>query len=267
MERYVSMTGKFDSQPAADILASAWRDGIQLTELPSEVRPKTLQEGYDVQDRLVSLLDQSVIGWKLGVGSPKLKLQSGVGRSIAGRVFEARSFRAGDTVPLPDKSPVTVEFEIAFVLDRDVLPSDAIAAPLSAVAETRVTFELVRARFVDRRAVGWPSFAADNAGFDALIVGGTVDPKGLDSIRGSVTVTLDGKETARTLEGDDETDPMSALTDLLHIARERKMVLPKGSIISTGSVSKPFNIAQEKAEICAHFLGEELRFLTHSERR
>jgi 2-keto-4-pentenoate hydratase len=150
------------------------------------------------------------------------------------------------------------------VLGRDIAPGDAVSEPFLAVAETRVTFELVRARFLDRRAVGWPSFTADNAGFEALIVGSTIDLSALDEIRNSLKVTLDGREIVRAAEGDDMTDPLTALTDLIDIARERKMMLPKGSIISTGSFSKPFMFAQDSAEICAHFLGKELRFLTHS---
>jgi hypothetical protein len=40
------------------------------------------------------------------------------------------------------------------------------------------------------------------------------------------------------------------------------MILPKGSIVSTGTVSKPFNIAVPTAEVKAHFLETELGFRT-----
>src|SRR3954470_7526866 len=107
---------RFDPAPAAAILAAAWSAGTLLTELPAAVRPRTMAEGYDVQDRFVAELGQPVVGWKLGVGSALQKRQSGVGRSIAGRILGPYLYRSGDTVPLPHAAPVTVEFEIAYVL-------------------------------------------------------------------------------------------------------------------------------------------------------
>src|SRR3954452_23480041 len=114
------MSDDFNPTAAASVLARAWRSGEQLVELPADIRPQTLAQGYDIQDCVMALLDEPVAGWKLGVGSRLQKRQSGVGHSIAGRVLRSRLYRAGDTVPLPSAAPVTVEFEIAYVLGHDV---------------------------------------------------------------------------------------------------------------------------------------------------
>jgi 2-keto-4-pentenoate hydratase len=182
--------------------------------------------------RLIELLGVPVVGWKLGVGSAKLKQQSGVGRSIAGRVLEPRRHESGAAVRLSFAAPVTIEFEIAFILGQNINP-DFDGDPTSVIAETRVTFELVMARFVDRRSVGWPSFAADDSGFEALIVGERLDAGQIPELLSSLVVSVDGQEKARAATGDDTTDPYGAFADLVAIARERKMILPKGSIIST----------------------------------
>src|SRR4051794_24983259 len=108
------MTTSFDPNPAARLLAQAWHGSQQITELPQDIRPENIDQGYDVQDRLVELLGVPVGGWKLGVGSAKLKQQSGVGRSIAGRVLETRRHGPGAAVQLSFAAPVTIEFEIAF---------------------------------------------------------------------------------------------------------------------------------------------------------
>lgn len=255
-------TGAFDPAPAAAVLADAWRRGALLAELPEAIRPRTMAQGYDVQDRLVSELGQAPVGWKLGVGSARQKRQSGVGRSIAGRVFASRLHRPGDVVPLPDAAPVTIEFEVAYVLGRDVLPDEAEFPVLDAVAQTRAAFELVLSRFTDRRAVGWPSFAADDAAFQALVLGDPIDPARLDELTGDLVVTVDGREAARSPTGEDATDPRAALADLVATARERGMVLPEGSIVSTGTVSKPFDLAAPSAEVGARYLGTKLRFRT-----
>lgn len=256
------MNEEFDPAPAAAMLADAWRSGALLTELPPAVRPQTLAQGYDIQDRLIADLAQPQVGWKLGVGSTVQKRQTGVGRSIAGRVLGSRLYRGGDIVPLPNPAPVTVEFEIAYVLGRDILPDEGDFAVLEAIAEVRVAFELVLSRFTDRRAVGWPSFAADNGAFQALILGERIQPEHVPALVGSLIVNVDGQETARSLSGEDVTDPETALSDLVATARERGMVLPKGSIVSTGTVSKPFNITVQSAAISVRFLDTELAFRT-----
>ena len=253
------MTTSFDPDPAARLLAQVWRGSKQIAELPQDVRPANVDQGYDVQDRLVDLLGVPVVGWKLGVGSARLKQQSGVGRSIAGRVLKTRRREPGAAVQLSFAAPVTIEFEIAFVLGEDIdhrFSGDA----RSAIAETRVTFELVMARFVDRRSVGWPSFAADNSGFEGLIVGERLDERQFPELLSSLVVTVDGEERARAATGDDATDPYGALADLVAIARERKMILPKGSIISTGSASMPFAVSAAKGEVSASYLGKTLGF-------
>jgi len=245
------MTTAFDPVPAARLLAEVWQGSKQIAELPQAMRPANIDQAYDVQDRLIELLGTPVVGWKLGVGSAKLKQQSGVGRSIAGRVLESRRHDPGATVRLSFAAPVTIKFEIAFVLGEEAK---------SAIAETRVTFELVMARFIDRRSVGWPSFAADDPGFEALIVGERFDERQIPQLLSSLVVSVDGQERARAAAGDDATDPYGALADLISIARERKMILPKGSIVSTGSASMPFAVSSPKGEVSASYLGKKLGF-------
>ena len=253
------MTTVFDPEFAARLLAQVWHGSQQVAELPQAIRPANIDQGYDVQDRLIELLGIPVVGWKLGVGSAKLKQQFGIGRSIAGRVLKNRRHDPGATVRLSFAPPVTVEFEIAFVLAEDI-DHQFIGDAKSAIAETRVTFELVMARFVDRRSVGWPSFAADNSGFEALIVGKRIDERQIPELLSSLVVSVDGQERARAAAGDDATDPHGALADLISIARERKMILPKGSIVSTGSASMPFVVSSPKGEVSASYLGEKLGF-------
>jgi len=253
------MTTSFDPDPAARLLAQVWRGSKQIAELPQDVRPANIDQGYDVQDRLIDLLGVPVVGWKLGVGSARLRQQSGVGRSTMGRVLKTRLHEPGAAVQLSFAAPVTIEFEIAFVLGEDIdhrFSRDA----RSAIAETRVTFELVMARFVDRRSVGWPSFAADDSGFEALIVGECLDERQIPELLSSLVVSVDGEARAHAATGDDATNPSGALADLVAIARERKMILPKGSIISTGSASTPFAVSAPKGEVSASYLGKTLGF-------
>lgn len=253
------MTGSFNPEPAAEFLAGVWRGSRQVTELPSPMRPADIGQGYDIQDSLVRHLGDRVVGWKLGVGSAKLKQQSGVGRSIAGRILGSRRHDPHGHIRLSFAAPVTIEFEIAFVLGQ-AIDHGFNGDIRSAIGETLVTFELVMARFIDRRTVGWPSFAADNSGFEALVVGERIDDRKIPEMLSSLVVTVDGQERARAATGDDATDPYGAFADLVAIARERNMPLPKGSIISTGSASMPFALSAPKATVAGSYLGKTLSF-------
>ena len=253
------MSDRFDPIPAAETLAEASRSGQRLQALPEAIRPRTLAEGYDVQDRLIERLGDSVAGWKLGVGSHKGKRESGIGRAIAGRILSRRVHQPGDAIPLPHDGLVTVEFEIAYVLGRNVGSGEVVADPQSVVAETRVAFELVLSRFVDRRVVGWPSFAADNAAFEALVLGPDIDGTAIARVAETLVVEADGVEKALIATGEDEVVPANGLADLLAIARDRGMVLPRGSIVSTGTISVPFNLTAA-AQITARYLDRDLHF-------
>ena len=252
------MTDAFDPAPAAALLAAAWQSGELLAELPAACRPRTLGDGYDIQDALVARLGDRAVGWKLGVGSRNGKAMTGVDRSLAGRVLAGRLFRSGDRVPMPNSAPVTVEFEIAFVLARDVAPGEKLADPLTVVAATHVAFEFVRARFVDRRTVGWPSFVADDAGFGALVLGPAVDRAAVADIASTLVVSADGREMAGAATGDDAIDPPQALAELFALARDRHITLAAGAIVSTGSLSRPFDIAVASTKIEARFAGGTL---------
>lgn len=254
------MTDQFALAAAAQVLAGAWCSGQQLVELPAAIRPRTLAEGYDIQDRLMADLGIPAVGWKLGVGSWKAKHESGVGRSIAGRLLKSPVFGSSETVKLPNAAPATIEFEFAYVLSQDILPSAVIEDVRSVIASACVTFEVVLSRFV-----GWPSAGRASRPTMRLSApwssANTVDLSILPDVARTLVVAVDGTERARAAAGDDETLPLDALADLIAIARERNMALPRGSLVSTGSMSAPFTIAGP-AEIEARFLERSLRFAT-----
>lgn len=48
----------FDSNPAAALIADAWKSGRQLTELPEAARPSDLAQAYDLQDPMVAAMGE-----------------------------------------------------------------------------------------------------------------------------------------------------------------------------------------------------------------
>jgi len=249
----------FDPAPGAALLAEARRTGRQLEALPEAMRPSSLAEGYRLQDAFIAATGEPPGGWKIGLGTVTQMKGAKLDAPLAGRILRSRFHRDGDTVRLPNAAPVTVEFEIAFVLGRDVEPGDLVLEPLEVVDEVRTTFELVLSRFVDRRAVGWPSFAGDSVGFEALVIGDEIEPARMAEVWQSVVITVDGQEKARGLSGDDCTDPPTAFTHLVMNARERGHALRRGEVCTLGIVGTPFDVTGD-VKVEAAWRGGRLGF-------
>lgn len=248
----------FDPRPAATLLAQAWRSGNPIDVLPDGIRPGDVNQGYDIQDAFMAEIAQPVVGWKLGLGSAPQKVQTGVGRAIAGRILGSHLFKHGAEIRVPAVGAAVIEFEIGFILGRDIRPDEGAFPVMDAVSEVCVTYEIVFSRFKDRIAAGFPSFAADNGAFHALVLGPKVEPVRLGFLAQTLSVSANGEEMAGAIIGDLATDPTASFADLIAVAKERKMTLPKGSIISTGTLSKPFPVSGAQTVLRAQFMGQEL---------
>jgi 2-keto-4-pentenoate hydratase len=256
------VTDVFDPAPAAALLAQAWQDGRQISEIPADIRPKNLSEGYALQDAMIKAYAAATgdreAGWKLGVGSAAAMQAAGTERPLVGRVLAGHRYDTGATVSLLCQAPITVEFEIAFVLNRDIAPGAAPADPMLAVASTHMAFELVLSRFINRRAVGWPSFVGDSVGFEASILGPQIDPAAINRGLASVVVESNGQKMGGALADDDAIDPVQMLRYLFDHACYHGLTLRAGDVVTTGAVAKPFDIQPGRTELKAQLLGKTL---------
>lgn len=254
----------FVHQRTAALLLRHWHSGDLLTELPASLKPETLTQGYDSQDQLFAAAAGPRAGWKLGVGSPAGMRAANLSRPLIGQLEAKRCHASGVHIELPAVTPVTVECEVAFVLDRDI-PPQAGRVPVSEdIRATCVTFEVVRSRFVDRKAVGWPSFVADNVGFEALVVsdslGAGIDIPLLADLAETTEVYVDGECRARGLSGDAATDPLVSLAHLYAHAAERGQTLKAGDVVTTGAMCQPFDLNGTGHQVSARFFGQTLSF-------
>ncbi len=55
-------------------------------------------------------------GWKLGLGSVAAMQAAGTERPLVGRILAGHRYDNGATVSVLCQAPITVEFEVAFVL-------------------------------------------------------------------------------------------------------------------------------------------------------
>lgn len=243
----------YDPRPAGTVLAQRWRVGDQWVALPEEIRPSDLDAGYALQSTVLAQTGETPCGWKLGVGNPNALRKFNLSRPLFGRLTAQRMHDAAEPIVLSRSAPVTVEFEIAFVLNRDIAPGDAPADPFDAVASAHPAFELVLSRYVDRMAVGWPSFIGDNVGFEAFVLGEEVSLSEVPGIIERIEVYTDGVLSTRGVTGDDLPGTGQALEHLFEHAAHYGVTLRRGEIVTCGAVAKPYDVAAEDAEIEARY--------------
>ncbi len=241
------MPSAFDPTPAAALLAEHMNSGTRLAELPEAVRPSSLAEGHDVQERIAALAGQDggladrVAGWKLGLGSANAMKGAQIDRPVIGRIFESRLHSNNAEIQAPAGTTGMIEIEIAFTFNRDIEPGETVDNPRDVIGAAHLVSEIVLSRYIDRTTVGLPSFVADNVGFHALVIGPEIAIGDIDAIAQSMAVSLDGEAVAGGLTGDDAIDPLAMVGVLIAHARDRGLAIAKGERVTTGTLSKPFD--------------------------
>ncbi len=235
---------RFDASSAAQRLGSASRTGVSLKELPEGERPATLDEGYAVQAGFVELLNEGAAGWKLAGASPRGLRGELPNAPVTGVLIPSRVVGSGAVVQLPPDRSATLEVEVSFRFSRDVSPADEAFDAPSMIDEASLSVEVVCSRFLDRKAVGQPSFVADNVGFHALVRGDKLALSGDLSFDADAGLWRDGERIAGSLAGDDRTNPYLSLAFLWDRLGKQGGSIPQGSVVTTGTLTIPVDVTQ-----------------------
>ncbi|MCC6792948.1 MAG: hydratase, partial [Thermomicrobiales bacterium] len=204
----------FDPAPAARRLADLWRGFRQIDSLPEAERPRDVADGYAIQRELMRIVDEPVRGYKLGLSSAAAMERTGLGMPIVGFVPGSRLHRSGASVDVP-AAAVLLEVEVALRIPAGWADGEPMAP------EAHLAFEVVCSRFVDRRAVGLPSFVGDDSGFHALVVGDPVPLDRLDALLAAgASLHRDSETVAGPATGRECPDPLEVLDRFRMLARE-----------------------------------------------
>ena len=110
------------AQRAAKIIAQCWRGASKRGDLPADVRPQTLAEGYRVQAGLAAAMGDSVIGYKLAATAEQGQRHLGVDRPVVGRLLASRVVGDGSTLAMQGNKMLVAECEFVFKLADDLPP-------------------------------------------------------------------------------------------------------------------------------------------------
>ena len=219
-------------------LASARLDGALVTVEPNE-EPKSLQEAYQVQKEVNSLLSPSSNAWKVGSTSEEAQLKLGTTEPGAARVPEQFKFRDGDKIPVFSSHDLWVEGEFAISIGKDLPPREQpyiYEEVYSAIDGVAPSLEFVGSRLKNGLAgSGRLSVTADGGANVALCVGQVVhDWVDVDLATQRVSLTLNGTEVASGVGSNALENPINVVLWLANHKRVSQGLFA-GEIISTGT--------------------------------
>src|SRR5262245_36297299 len=137
---------------AALVLHDARRKRRQIARLPSACTPETLAEGYAIQNELIRLIGDPVIGWKVGCITAESQRRAGTTEPFSGPILRRDLYLSGCEVPADAYFSCALQVEFAFRLCQDLPPS---AAPFEAEALRKsigtivLALEIADSRFTD----------------------------------------------------------------------------------------------------------------------
>ena len=216
---------------------------VMDTVQPSDVEtPESASLAYDAQEQLTDLIDSPSAGWKVGATSPASQEKLGVKAPICGPVFQRTIFDSGDSVDLSSfHHQPGLESEFAFTIALTVRPGGPTMSALTAremVSTVHVAIELVCSRFEENFEVDPALLVADGALHAGLVLGPGSEPEKVpDLVSHELRTLVNGENIARGTGVEVLGDPYESLAWLCNHLNKRGLVLPAGSVVTTGAAT------------------------------
>jgi 2-keto-4-pentenoate hydratase len=190
---------------AADYLFDLRQTQRRVAALPADLAPRTLADGYAVQERLVEKLRDRFgsrpIGYKIACTSETAQRALAVDGPFFGVMLSHSTHSSPATPRASDFVVRCAEAEFGFEMAADVPAGPTYTADTirDFIGTVIPSIEIVDHRYHDWKTVGAPSLLADNAIHGCWVPGEpTADWRGIDFARHPTALTING---TRTLTG------------------------------------------------------------------
>lgn len=240
------MTPQFEEAARRFIAARTSR--TPFAGLPSGLQPRSEAAAYDLQDmvrdQLIGAGYGRLVGYKVGCTTPVMQRYLNIDHPCAGNMLSRGLSRSGAQLPLKDYVQPGIECEIAVELWQ---PLEAATAPFdqaavaAAVGAVFAAIEVVDDRYVHWRSLDAATLIADDFFHAGLVLGqrqtqwnaATLSAE-LSALKGAAWVN--GVEVGRGQGVDIMGNPLEALIWLANHCARRGVSLPKGTLVSLGSL-------------------------------
>ncbi len=244
---------------ACEYLLDLRRTQRRVAALPVDVVPRSLAEGYAVQEQLVrTLLDRSgghPVGYKIACTSALAQKALGVDGPFFGILLSHSTHPSPATLKGSEFTVRCTEAEFGFEMAEDVPAGPTYTAETirDFIGTALPSIEIVDHRYHDWQAVGAPSLLADNAIHGAWVPGEPYPGwRDIDFARHPVTLTVNG---AKSFPGSGAAVLGNPLTVVAWLANELPRFgrrLGRGDRVTTG-VTTDIYLAQPGDRLAADF--------------
>lgn len=247
----------------ANLLIAARRDRRQLRDLPPDLLPPSMADGYAVNGLVAAGLTDGphgwpLLGWKIAATTAVMQQRLRTGEPIYGRTYQTFEAASPARVIHAELLDPLVECEFFFRLGAALPPRvgtyDA-AEVAAAVASVHAGVEIAECRFPLDALPPIPAILADGAASGRYIVGvEIVDWRTRDLAAMSVVLEVNGS-VRRTGSGADVMgDPLAPLVWLANARSAWGDGLAAGALVSTGTATGML-LAKPGDHMVAHFDG------------
>ncbi len=232
-------------QAAAQLIAA--RNTNELIALPEKLQPKSLKEGYAIQDIIIETITTPQVGWKVAITNKPLMNKAGVKEPVSGPLFKKWTHEAPFEELHGFPTLYGFEFEFAFKMKTD-LPHKkepyTIEEVKNAVESMHIAIEPVGTRYdASSMQVGVNLFAADHGGnFSFIHSPAIANWEQIDLANVEVVAYFNAKEVGREKGANVLGNPLNSLTWLANHLPKRGHLIKKDDWITTGAVIGPLPI-------------------------
>jgi 2-keto-4-pentenoate hydratase len=242
---------------AAEYLLKIRATGEKIADLPSAFRPRSLEDAYAIQCRLLEKSRTDTMGWFVALTNPEMQSIHRAAGPIYGCILRPNLHRSPGVVLLRDSTrSVTVEAEYAFRMKKSLRPGAVYseAVVLEAVESVVPMLEFVDSTFEDITAVDVSSLVADN-GADGQIVLGTEarNVSSTEVLSDPVRVSINGERVAEGHPSNVMGNPIGILTWFVNERTRSGRVIRQGEIIGTGNCLQRYSFGRAKDSVYADF--------------
>lgn len=226
----------------ARIIKDARAGSYFIPEMPADCVPKTLADGYAVQEKLLQLLAMPTTGYLLGLTNEYMQKIFNVDAPYYARILAPNLHRSPKRFARKELLTRGLECEVAFRLSRDLPPRgkpytmDEVA---DAVATMHPSIEVVNGHFENWLDLPMPIVLADNGTDGPLVCGeGIADWRRIDRVNLPVVLTVNGQVAAEGKGANALGDPLKALVWLANALNAKSLGLKAGETVNTGTCAK-----------------------------
>lgn len=228
---------------AADLLIKA-RFENKLITLPDELRPISIEEGYQIQDAIIAEIGLQQCGWKVAITNDELMLKADVNEPISGPLFEKWISSSPNIIQHGLPSLFGFEFEFAFTMEKELNDKGedyTLEECKNAVATLHPAIEIIGARYNNfPKGFQVQDIIADHCNNYSFVYGKAVPEwKKLNLADCEVVALFDNREINRNTGANVLGTPLNALTWLVNHLIKRGHHVKAGDWITTGAAIGP----------------------------